>query len=255
MSHADTLDRRESLGKPLFGSITVHSAVVGLLLFGYMLQPKTEHFGTDKVSPGSVGVTVVNSIPIPSKDGRPNRLANDSKSVVPQAPPEKKQVAKAVAPDPKAVPIPTKNLKKIAKEKQNQPLYKPEPYKPNQVYSNTQEALKSSNFDMAGNQGIGVGPNSTLGTKYGYYVDLMRSQIARHWSTGGLVGEKRKVLITFTILKDGTVRDARVAQPSGNYTLDSSSLRAVLEAGTLPPLPPGYDKDSAPVELWFQAKQ
>jgi periplasmic protein TonB len=255
MSHADTLDRRESLGMPLFGSITVHSAVIATLLFGYMLNPGAEHFGSSKVSPGSVGVTVVNSIPMPQKAGRENRLANDSKSVVPQAPPEKQKTAKAIVPDPKAIPIPTKNAKKIAKEKLNQPLYKPEPYKPNQIYSNTQEALKSSNFEMAGNQGIGIGPNSTLGTRFGYYVDLMRTQIARHWSTGGLVGEKRKVLITFTVLRDGTVKDAKVAQASGNYTLDSSSLRAVLESSPLPQLPPQYEKDSAPVELWFQAKQ
>jgi TonB family protein len=255
MSHADTLDRRQSLGKPLFGSLTVHSAVIAALLFGYLLKPPGEHFGSEKVSHGAVGVTVVKTIPIPSKAGRENRLANDSKSVVPQAKPEKKQIAKVEAPDPKAIPIPTKNAKKIAQEKLNQPLYKPEPYKPNQVYSHTQEALKSSNFEMQGNEGIGVGPNSTLGTKFGYYVDLMRSQIARHWSTAGLVGDKHRVMITFTILRDGTVKDAKIAQPSGNYTLDSSSLRSVLESSPLPPLPPGYDKDSAPVELWFQAKQ
>jgi periplasmic protein TonB len=254
MSHADTLDRRESLGKPLFGSLTAHCAILGFVLFGWMLRPAAERFGSDKASHGTVGVTVVNSIPIPSKAGRENRLANDTKSVVPQEKPEKKQVAKVQAPDPKAIPIPTKNAKKIAPEK-NQVLYKPEPYKPNQVYSSTKEALKSSNFDMQGNQGIGIGPNSTLGTKFGYYVDLMRTQIARHWTTSGLVGDKHRVMITFTILRDGTVRDAKIAQPSGNYTLDSSSLRSVLESSPLPPLPPGYAQDSAPVELWFQAKQ
>lgn len=255
MSHADSLDGQQPIGKPLAGSLVVHVSVLALILFGYMLKLPSEHFGSDKVSPGSIGITVVNSIPIPSKDGRINRLANDTKSVVPQAKPEKKQAAKALAPDPKAIPIPTKNAKKISPEKLNQPIYKPEPFKPNQVLSRTAEAAKSSNFAMQGNEGIGIGPNSTLGNKFGYYVDLMRSQIARHWSTAGLAGDKHRVLVTFNILRDGTVRDAKVAQPSGNYTLDSSSLRSVLESSPLPPLPAGYDKDSAPVELWFQAKQ
>jgi protein TonB len=255
MSHADTMDRRPSLGKPLFGSLVIHSAVVSALLIGWTFRKPLPEFGDTKVSHGTVGIAVTHTIPIPSKDGRENRLAHETNSVVPQAPPEKKVVAKKeiVKPEPKAIPIPDKIKKpqRIAQE----PVYKPLPYKPNQVYSTTPEALKSPNLAMQGNEGIGVGPNNTLGLRFGYYVDLMRSQIARHWSTAGLVGDTHRVQITFTILRDGTVRDPKVAQPSGNYTLDSSALRAVMEASPLPQLPQGYEKDSAPVELWFQVKQ
>jgi protein TonB len=255
MSHADTLNRGPSLGKPLFGSVMVHSAVIAALLIGWTFSKPLPPFGDEKVSHGTVGIAVVNTIRIPSKDARENRLAHDTNSVVPQAPPEKKVVPKKeiAKEDPKAVPIPDKIKKpqRVAPE----PVYKPQPYKPNQVYSTTPEALKSFNIAMQGNEGIGVGPNNTLGLRFGYYVDLMRSQIARHWSTAGLAGDTHRVQITFTILRDGTVRDAKIAQPSGNYTLDSSALRAVLEASPLPQLPQGYDKDSAPVELWFQVKQ
>lgn len=255
MSHADTIGRGQSLGKSLFGSLTIHCLVVAALFVGWTFRRPLPPFGDDKVSHGTVGVTITHSIPIPSKDGRLNRVANDTSSVVPQAPPEKKAIVKKeiVKPEPKAIPIPDKIKKpqRLAQE----PVYKPLPYKPNQVYSSTPEAVKSPNFAMQGNEGIGVGPNNTLGLRFGYYVDLMRSQIARHWSTAGLAGDTHKVLITFTIMRDGTVRDAKIAQPSGNYTLDSSSLRAVLESSPLPQLPQGYDKDSAPVELWFQVKQ
>jgi TonB family protein len=254
MSHADTLDRRQSLGKPLFGSLTIHSAVIASVLFAWILRKPMPVFGDEKISHGSVGVNILHTIPIPSKAGRENRLANDTESVVPQAPPQKKEVVKAVQPDPNAIPLPGKP-KKTQPEQYKHPIYKPEPIKPNQVYSHTAEALKSPNFAMQGNEGIGVGPNSTLGLKYGYYVDLMRTQIARHWSTAGLAGDSHRVLITFTIERDGAVRDAKIAQPSGNYTLDSAALRAVLEANPLPPLPQGFEKGSAPVELWFQVKQ
>jgi len=251
---AGTLDRRQSLGGPLFGSVVIHSAIVASLVFAWTLRKQIPEFGDDKISHGTVGVNVTHTIPIPSKAGRVNRLANDTDSVVPQAPPQKKEIKKAVVPDPKAIPIPGKLLKPQP-EQTRQPLYKPEPIKPNQIYSRTAEALKSPQIGMQGNEGIGIGPNSVIGQRFGYYVDLMRSQIARHWSTAGLAGDTHKVLITFTILKDGTVQDAKISQPSGNYTLDSASLRAVLESSPLPPLPQGYDKDSAPVELWFQVKQ
>jgi TonB family protein len=108
---------------------------------------------------------------------------------------------------------------------------------------------------MQGNEGIGVGPNSEMGQRFGYYVDLMRQQIARHWSTAGLANDSRKAMISFTILKDGTVQDAKIGTSSGIYTLDNASLRAVLDSSPLPPLPQGYEKNSAPVELWFQVKQ
>ncbi len=149
--------------------------------------------------------------------------------MVPQAPPEKKPVKTVVKEDPKAIPLPGKP-QKAQPERNRQPVYKPEPIKPNQVYSRTAEALKSPQIGMQGNEGIGVGPNSVMGQRFGYYVDLMRSQIARHWSTAGLANDSRRVMIAFTIMRDGSVKDAKIGQPSGNYTLDNNALRAVLEA-------------------------
>ena len=257
MPRADTFDRRPSLGKPLFGSVLAHSVVVASLLTVWTFRKPLSDFGDNQISHGTTGVNVVHTIPIPSKAGRVNRLAHDTDSVVPQAPPPKKEIKelkKVVAPDPKAIPIPGKPMKPQP-EKMRQPVYKPEPIKPNQIYSHTQEALKSPNIGMQGNEGIGVGPNSVIGQRFGYYVDLMRSQIARNWSTAGLANDSKQVTITFTILKDGTVRDAKVGRPSGNYNLDTAALRAVLNSSPLPALPPGYEKDSAPVELTFQVKQ
>jgi periplasmic protein TonB len=243
-----------SLSKPLFGSLVAHSLVVSSLLFVWTVRKSLPEFGDTQISHGTVGINVTHTIPIPSKAGRENRLANATDSVVPQAPPEKKVVKKVAVEDPKAIPLPGKP-KKPQPEKMNQPIYKPEPIKPNQVYSHTAQALNSPQIGMQGNEGIGVGPNSVMGQRFGYYVDLMRSQISRHWSTAGLANDSRRAMVAFTILKDGTVTDAKIGKPSGNYTLDAAALRAVLESSPLPALPPGYDKDSAPVELWFQVKQ
>ena len=201
-----------------------------------------------------MGVSVVKTIPIPSREGRVNRLANDTQSVVPQAPPQKKEQVKAPLPDPKAIKIPSRTPppKRPAPEQTTKNVYRPQDIRPNQIFSNTPPALKSPNFDMQGTGGVGLGQNTTLGTRFGAYVNLMRQRIAEKWSTAGMSNDGRRVLITFSIGRDGRVQDVRVAQTSGNYTLDSSAQRAVLEANPLPPLPPGFEKDSAQVELWFQ---
>jgi protein TonB len=63
------------------------------------------------------------------------------------------------------------------------------------------------------------------------------------------------VIVTFDILRDGSVRNSQIAQRSGNATLDNSALRAVMDAAPFPPLPPEYDRNEANVELHFQLKQ
>jgi TonB family protein len=243
-----------SLSKPLFGSLVAHSIVVSSLLFVWTVRKSLPEFGELQPSHGTVGVNVTHTIPIPSKAGPTQRLANNTETIVPQAPPEKKEIKKVVVEEPKAIPLPGKPAKPKP-EQINHPVYKKEPLQPNQVYSHTAPALNSPNIGMQGNEGIGVGPNSTMGQRFGAYVDLMRAQIARNWSTAGLANDSRRVMITFTILRDGTVKDAKVGTPSGNYLLDTAALRAVLASSPLPALPPAYDKDSAPVELWFQVKQ
>jgi TonB family protein len=253
MSHPDLLDSRESLGKPFASSVAIHAVIGGALLFTWIYRPASETFGDRLQSSGSMGVSVVKTIPIPAKEGRINPLANDTQSVVPQAPPKKKEVTKAPPPDPKAIKIPSRNaVKKPIPEPVSKYVYRPQELRKNQLYSDVAPALKSPNVGMQGAGGVGVGENTALGSRFGAYVNLMRQRISEKWSTAGLASDGRRVLITFTILRDGRVENVRVAQSSGNYTLDSSAQRAVLEASPLQQLPAQYDKDSAPVELWFQ---
>lgn len=253
MSHPDLFDSREPLGKPFAGSLAMHAAMGGALLFAWFFHPSAETFGDKEQSSGSVGVSVVKTIPIPAKEGRVNPVANDTQSIVPQAPPKKKEVVKAPPPDPRAVKIPSRTaVKKPAPEQTSRYVYKPQELRPNQVYSDVAPAMRSPNIGMQGAGGVGLGQNTTLGTRFGAYVNIMRQRIADKWNTSGMNNDGRRVLITFSILRDGRVQDVRVAQTSGNYSLDSSAQRAVLEANPLPPLPPGFEKDSAQVELWFQ---
>jgi len=255
MLHAQIVEERQPLGKPFAGSLAAHLGIAGAVLLSWTLKPPVETFGDKVASSGSVGVSITKTIPIPQREGRINRLAHDTQSVVPQELPKKQTVTKAPPPDPRAIPIPSRNApKRPAPQTTTRDIYKPQQPRLNQVTSSTQETLKSNNFSMQGAGGVGIGENTTLGNRFGYYVDLMRRQIAQKWNTGGMANDGRKVLLTFSILRDGTVEGVRVAQPSGNYALDTSAQRAILEASPLPQLPQGYPQNSAQVELWFQVR-
>jgi TonB family protein len=112
-------------------------------------------------------------------------------------------------------------------------------------------------FEKPGSAGVGIGPNSVFGNRFGAYADLVVKRVSEKWSRNGLAGSPSTptVIVTFDILRDGSVRNAQLAQRSGNTTFDNSAVRAVMDAAPFPPLPPGYERNEANVELHFQLQQ
>jgi protein TonB len=95
-----------------------------------------------------------------------------------------------------------------------------------------------------------------LGTRFGAYEALMRDRISQHWNTASVHSlPSQRCAVSFTIARNGTVSNVQVTQPSGDYLLDTSAKRAVLDANPLPALPPQFERNDATVELWFQLKQ
>ena len=244
-----------TLGRPFAFSLATHAMMAGLLVFSgiNLIKP----FGELKSSSGSVGVGIVQSIPIPRNEGRLNPLANDTKSIVPQDPTPVKLSKQVAVPEPDAVALPGKAPKRKPSPKPvSKALFKAEEYRANQVYAATPQAANSPKFGTQGSGGIDIGPSSVLGTRFGAYVDLMRSRISGKWNTADVrTTPQQKCSVTFTIARDGGVTDVQIGQASGNYLLDNSARRAVMDANPLPALPAGYDRSTATVELWFQVKQ
>ena len=251
----NTAEYSDGLGRPFAFSLATHAVMGGLLLVSGINLVKP--FGAPKVSSGSVGVGIVQSIPIPRNEGPANPLANDSKSVVPQAPSPVKAAAQLAVPEPDAVALPGRNAKRKPSPKPvSRAYFKPEEYRANQVYSATPQAASSKQFGMQGGGGIDIGPASVLGDRFGAYVDLMRSRISGKWNTADVrATPQQKCAVTFTIARDGSVAKVDVSQPSGNYLLDNSARRAVMDASPLPALPAAFPQSTATVELWFQVKQ
>jgi periplasmic protein TonB len=254
--HADILDQQESLGGPFVQSVLLHAAIAAALIVSTItFKHSHEVWGSANTSAGTaVAINSVKSIPLPSRAGKINPVANDTESQVPQAPKvePKKQVK---VPDEDAIPLKSRLAKKQPRPEAPQ-RYRPEPPAPNQVFSREAPAAVSPMFEKPGSGGVGVGPNSAFGNQFGAYADLVVQRVTQKWQTTGLAGMQLPMaVITFDIMRDGSVRNPQIAQRSGNSTLDYSALRAVTDAGPFPPLPPNYSGSSTSVELRFQLQR
>lgn len=253
----DILDEQDSLRAPFLESVLLHAAVFGLLaLGGISYEHSREIWGGPKTQAGdAVSVNAVKSIPLPARAGRVNPVANDTENQVQQPPkPEPKRQVKE--PEPKAIPLKSRFAERQPRQQAPQ-RYHPYPPVPNQVFSSEAPAAVSPMFEKAGSGGVGIGPNSVFGNRFGGYADLVVKRISEKWSTSGLAGMNTApvVIVTFDILRDGSIRNSQVAQHSGNSTLDYSAIRAVMDAAPFPPLPAEYDRNVANVEVHFQLKR
>jgi protein TonB len=257
---SQTIDEREPLGKALFGSLTAHIGVVAAVFaLGYFHL--TDTWGSPHASSGSVGISMVKTIPIPRHEGPINPLANDTKSIAPQEPtPVVKAKTEVKAADPKAIALPDR-VEKPKKPEKPQPkqvanaMPRPMAYQDNQVYAKMAQAMNSPLYGMQGAGGIDIGPASALGDRCGAYVDLMRTLISNHWNQSGVTASaSQKTGVAFTLSRSGAINNVKLAQPSGSYLLDNSARRAVVDSNPLPSVPSQCPGNEIPVTLWFQLK-
>jgi len=253
----DILDERDSIRAPFLESVAFHAAVFGLLaLGGISYEHSLRIWGGPETQAGdAVQVNAVKNIPLPSRAGPVSPVANDTENQVQQPPkPEPKKQLKE--PEPKAIPMKSRVIERQPRPQAPQ-RYRPYPPVPNQVFSSQAPAAVSPMFEKPGSAGVGIGPNSVFGNRFGAYADLVVKRVSEKWSRNGLAGSPSTptVIVTFDILRDGSVRNAQLAQRSGNTTFDNSAVRAVMDAAPFPPLPPGYERNEANVELHFQLQQ
>ena len=260
-THLDILDRRDSLGKPFVTSVTFHALLFGSLAAVSFISPTTEHLGDPKsMGGGAVAITPVSKIPLPSREGRVNPVANDTHSVIP-AKPEKIEKVKAPEPDPDAISLKSKKQQKrlqdhAATQQKYTSLKDP---KPSQVYNRSAPAAVSPMYSVApGGGGVGSGSASPFGNRFGYYEQLLRDAVSRNWHTEQFDAHMQAlpaVVVSFEVYRDGSVKNVKVTQSSGNFALDQSAQRAILASVPLPKLPQGYERDSANLEFWFRLQK
>ena len=263
-ARVDILDERESLRRPLAASLVFHVSVVALSVGGsWYVNRGKESWGFQDAQGGGIGyVTVTPSqIPLPQRAAPPNPVANPTQSSVPSAPPEKAAKKPSFTKeelDAIALAERKKAMRELDKLARNTQKYRSQPDRPNQLYSSSGAAAASPMFGVAGSGGVGVGPNSVLGNRFGWYAQMLQQRIASKWNTGTVdprIQNAPVVIVVFDILRNGAIRDLHVLQSSGVQPLDFSALRAVQDASPFDALPAQYEKDSVNVEFWFKLRR
>ena len=91
---------------------------------------------------------------------------------------------------------------------------------------------------------------------FAWYVAILYNKVDNNWvelpssDTGNYA-----CWISFTIAKNGEIKDAAIAKNSGHAGFDSSCLEAVKRSNPLPPLPNQYPKDMLKVCIQFDRNQ
>jgi periplasmic protein TonB len=254
----DILDERDPIGAPLVGSLLIHGALIASLFFGwYWMNRHRETLGD--INPGggpAYAVSPVHTIPIPQREAPPNPVANDTQSMVPTAPAKQEVQKKPPVLDKNAFEIPDK-LKRQAERPTKQQQYQ-QPTPQNQISSRTHQALSNPMYGAQSGSGqVGVGPNTPLGNnRLGWYAELIRQRIAQNWNTNGLDSRTQSTpaIVSFWIMRDGSIRSPQIVQTSGNPSIDNTALRAVYQSNPLPALPAQVSESSISAQFTFNLR-
>jgi TonB family protein len=100
-------------------------------------------------------------------------------------------------------------------------------------------------------QGQGGGD---FATRYGWYISAAKRRVLSNYDTLSIDANVRtsKTLhcsISFSVARDGSIRNARITERSGNTSWDNAGLRAIIASNPFPPLPNDYSAASVDV-IW-----
>lgn len=259
--HIDVLAERDSLKRPLVGSLVLHGAALGAIVAMTVFNfGKTVTWGDpNSTGGGTVSISPVKRIPLPGRTGPQNRVAVDTKSEIPEEVKPKPKTKEAVRDDPDAIALKSKPRKKADRTERASNRRDKREYFDNQVYSTTGQAATSPIFGTApGSGGVGIGNNMPFGTHCGAYAVLIRDRVGQHWRTDQVdarVHTLPPAIVMFDLARNGQVSGIRISQTSGNRTLDYSAQRAITEAAPFQPIPPECEGNPAHIEFWFQLQR
>ncbi len=251
----DLWNEPQPIGSSFAGSLLAHAAIAGALIAYSMFAFNHHEWGSNETA-GAIQASMVNAIPLPqTQPPSDNVLATETPSPAP-APPIPKA---APIPPPEAIPIPVKATpppKKAQKPAPTPVKRVPTPPPPvNKATYGEQAGLRvamSTAQTRNGTVSVAV-ENGDFGSRFGWYVEVVKRKVAENWLTQEVDpnGYGKKVYVTFEVMRDGSVSNVRIAQSSGDATLDYSAVHAVQRIDTFGPLPAGYAGPYLNVDYYF----
>jgi periplasmic protein TonB len=234
-------------------SVFFHIALTAILLVGTWLKRTGDAWGG--VGSGDTGVKV--NLVSPSAPGIPmppdinptdSQVVDPTKGLNVEEPkPKPPEPPKDETPIPKfdkAKTLPPSKKSKVFENKKPPPDNAINYGKGGQMnvprgYSDTPGPLTNSGLTTRGEGG------GDFASRYSWYVEAIRRAVNQNWmqntiDPGVRAARRAKTTVTFTINRDGTIKNIRIAESSGNRSMDDSASRALLSIDHFPALPADY---------------
>jgi TonB family protein len=248
----------QSLRQFLVYSIIMHTSIAVVVAVSAYIQFRENRWGGIGGELGGTKVSLVSAagIPMPKET-----VVTESKAVDPT-----KGLYKEEPPKP---PEPKTDATKIPKFEKEKPL---PPSRPSRTLENkTPPPENAVPYGKGGNPDLPTGFSQTPGsgssgvsvqgaggadfaTRYGWYIAAAKRRVEPNWNLLFLdpaVRNSRTLhcVITFTIMRDGSVKNLRVGESSGNASWDNAGLRAIQSSIPFPSLPSDWAAPDVSV-LW-----
>jgi TonB family protein len=101
--------------------------------------------------------------------------------------------------------------------------------------------------------------SDTHGYNFEKYLDQLAQQVRMKWYSdmpdSARQGQKGRVVVIFTVLREGTVQDLRIVSGSGTESLDQAAATAVQSASPFPQLPADFNDNRIVVQFTFMYNQ
>jgi protein TonB len=247
MSEAVYTSEDLSLKRYFSYSVFFHVALTAILIATIWLERSGDAWGGVGGGETGVKVSLASSAGIPMPP-----TINPTESQV--VDPTKGLNVEEPQPKPPEQPKDTTNIPKFEKEKVLPPSKKSKVFEkkntppPNAVPygKGGQMNVPTGYSDQPGPLNGGVAVQGQGGgdfaTRYGWYIEAVRRAVNQNWlqntiDPGIRAARRAKTTLTFTINRDGTVKDIRISESSGNRSMDDSASRALLSIEHFPPLP------------------
>lgn len=244
-----------SLNRPLAVSAAAHGFLLLLVLLTFPQDHRGDPWGG--LGGTAIQVSVVRSLPgVPL----PRPPVVTQSRVVQQAP--GLHQAQRPQPTPKTAEQATElpRFGSEAERRPSPPTKKEQPAPPLPVGAIPSEgagapALPYTPFQTGATAGgMSFGAGGSFGQRYPWYVESVRRRISSNWllsTVDPYVKWAPRAVITFEILRDGTIVNIQMTQPSNVPSVDRSALRAIRDSSPLDRLPSDYRGDKVLVEFWF----
>lgn len=251
-------NHKGELNRPLLVSGTAHGLLLALLLLAFPQAQRGEPWGGP--GGGAIQVTAVRSLPGVPLPRPPvvtqSRVATEVPGLHPAAPPEQPQREESAVEIPRFGEEPQPRSPQRVRRKQP-----PAPLPPGAIPSQSggPPALPYTTFQMGGAAGgMSFGAGGSFGNRYPWYVESVQRRISSNWLLATIdpyVQWAPRAVISFEILRNGTVINLQMLRSSGVPSVDRSAVRAIRASSPLDRLPSDYRGDKVLVEFWFDFRR